>query len=265
VSAVSKLGEFYVNVLDVFSGLLPGAVTVGAAFVLDVVARPSELLRSFPLHTETERGGAFLLAAYVVGQAANSVGALVLDPLYDLLYRPGSGLLSPPRETNPPTSRLARAMEALMHRSREGLDATQEELLRAELDRLSHARPEGEAPDGPPEPLRASVYRRIRVYLRLCMPDAYVDVEKLEGEQKFFRALAVGVLGLAALLRFGPRASRHADLAGLLVALALMLFVRYVSVRRKTVLLACLFFRARDWPARPRTKAAKEPPEESDD
>ena len=44
-----------------------------------------------------------------------------------------------------------------------------------------------------------------------------------------------------------------------------MLFVRYVSVRRKTVLLACLFFRARDWPARPRTKAAKEPPEESDD
>ena len=92
-----------------------------------------------------------------------------------------------------------------------------------------------------------------------------LDVEKLEGEQKFFRALAVGELGLAALLRFGPRASRHADLAGLLVALALMLFVRYVSVRRKTVLLACLFFRARDWPARPRTKAAKEPPEESDD
>jgi hypothetical protein len=99
------------------------------------------------------------------------------------------------------------------------------------------------------------VYQGVRAYLRLTHADAFAELEKIEGEQKFFRALAIG----AVLLDVALAVTRSADdtpnrilfellphLPWLFVALAVFSFIQYVRLRRKAVERAYVYFALRD-------------------
>jgi hypothetical protein len=222
--AMAKPSDFYVSALDFFGTILPGAVTVGAAVVLDVPGHlPTAVKHAFAL--DASKVGAFVVVAYVVGQVSNSVGSLLLDAVYDLLYAPGDGWLSKAHEPRAGArrDRLSKELEGLVS-GRNGIE---------------HGRKTGDKAE-----TSKGVYQTVRAYLKIRSPETFADIEKLEGEQKFFRALTVGVLALALCLPPGDVKVDSWSVVGL-VGLLVLLFVRYVSIRRKTIERAYTYFSLR--------------------
>jgi hypothetical protein len=255
---MSKLSDFYIGVLDFFGALLPGIVTVGAAVALDVPSGIPGVIEG-SLGLGATKLGAFMVVAYVVGQVSNSLGSFFLDLGYDTLYAPGKGWLSPktpqeePRkkagskkhtspetESEPPEEHvvprwkvpLVQLEQSVVER---GADL-RKKLLSDHLDAISQA-PHGKGN-----------YARVRAYLKVAMPEAFADVEKLEGDQKFFRALTVGTVALALLVAFDA-GGEHAVIArkNLVwpLGIAFILFFRYIAVRRKTIERAYTYFSLR--------------------
>jgi hypothetical protein len=239
---MAKPQDYYVGALDLFGALLPGLVTLGAALVLNIPSGLPEALRSRMPESEEARALVFLLLGYVLGQVANGLGSVFLDVLYDLLYEPGTGLLSL-REKHRPRGLLLRLA---LSPCDFGVDERREALLTT-LSALLGERPR-------------AVYKTVRAYLKVRMPEAFYEVEKHEGEQKLFRSLVVGFLALAAARHFGPAPTVAARVtAAQLLLAALVLFVRYVSLRRKTVEGAYFYFSVRnlDGSATPQAAANK--------
>lgn len=231
---MSKPGDFYLGVLDFFGALLPGAVTLGAAVFLDIPLRlPSEIGRG--LDGPGTRIAVFLVLSYVVGQVANGIGSIILDLFYDLLYAPGRGWWSRPETKGPDRTTLHQHVwDSLFSFLDRGTEERVKD-LRGELERIA-----GKSRTG-------GAYQRVRAYLRVAMPTAFADVEKLEGEQKFFRALTVGAAALAMSMPWLPPGSPRTQstwLAGIL-GLLLVFFTRYLALRRKTVERAYTYFSVR--------------------
>jgi hypothetical protein len=222
---MAKPSDFYLGVLDFFGVLLPGAATLGGASSLGIL-RPA--VDGFVTNLQSgSRIGAVLVLSYVVGQILNSIGSLVLDFVYDFLYEPGHGALSQ-GEKPPPGEAIFPWSNHLWDLLRRGVDhgtKARADTLKKEIDELVG----NETVKG--------VYQRVRAYLRVAMPEAFAEVEKLEGEQKFFRTLTVGVTMLAA---FAPPGDKP-----WLAGLAAILFVRYVGIRRRTVERAYVYFSVR--------------------
>ncbi|MBI5513808.1 MAG: hypothetical protein HY909_08565 [Deltaproteobacteria bacterium] len=238
---MTKPQDYYVGALDLFGALLPGLVTLGAALALNIPSGLPEALRARLPESEEARALMFVLLGYVLGQVANGLGSVFLDVLYDLLYEPGTGLLSL-REKHRPRRLLARLALSFCDF---GVDDRRDALLTS-LTALLGQRP-------------TAVYKTVRAYLKVKMPEAFYEVEKHEGEQKFFRALVVGFLALAAARHWGPPPTVAARVtAAQLLLGAAVLFVRYVSLRRKTVEGAYFYFSVRDLGAGPAPKAHPE-------
>lgn len=240
--AMSTLRDFHVGVLDFFGALLPGAVTLGVAVFLDVpLGLPSEIMSR--QYQSSIVIASFCVASYVVGQMANAVGSIVLDWIYDLLYAPGKGWWSRPEKpakTEGRPSLPQHAGQTLLGFLEHGAGERATELENALKDATkSSAEIRG-------------VYQTTRAYLRVSMPDAFSEVEKLEGDQKFFRALTVGLAALTVSLAWLPAASAR-NATRWCVTLLLLTFLamtRYLLVRRKTVERAYLYLSVRNAPAR---------------
>jgi hypothetical protein len=232
---MAKPSDFYVSALDFFGTILPGAVTVGAGVVFDVPAHlPSGVRQAFAF--DVSKIGAFIVVAYVVGQVSNSVGSLLLDLAYDAMYDPKHGWFSKPA--------LKEGIEASWLERTFGIydrgTEDRRKRLREELQPLVVGPVKGE---GPTKGAIKGVYQTVRAYLKIASPETFADLEKLEGEQKFFRALTVGVLALALCLLPGGTDSHGKSAYSL--SLSALFFVRYVSIRRKTVERAYVYFSVR--------------------
>ncbi len=153
-----KPGDFFLGVVELFGILLPGAIL---AFLLAGPAASMFDGRVLPgLTGDVQRGAAFLVAAYVLGQGLDALGSLVLDPLTNRLYREGR----------------VREHRRLFARARAVRDG--------ELG--SHAS------------MEVSAFRWARTQVALRSPDGARAVERLEAEAKFFRSLTL-VLAVAAV------------------------------------------------------------------
>lgn len=111
------------------------------------------------------------------------------------------------------------------------------------------------------------VYQGVRAYLKLAHAEAFAEVEKLEGEQKFFRALTIGALLLSVAASSSPAPGLIDVSTPLLVrqglaALGAFSLLRYISLRRKTVERAYLYFAMRDSASMPDRKDPAEPADE---
>ncbi len=225
---MAKPSDFYVGVLDLFGSLLPGAVTLGTAYVF--LPLPARLSIAMAPLQEGTRISAFLVVSYVVGQVASGIGSVVLDFVFDLLYDPDRGWLSRTAKPKPAStgglSHLQSGLDKVFERG-----ASEEKTWL--LDQLRQVTKQARI---------RRLYQGVRAYLKVSLPEAFADIERLEGDQKFFRALTIGMLALAILL-----ATRHDAESGPapFALIATVLFIRYLSVRRKTIERAYLYFAVR--------------------
>jgi hypothetical protein len=213
--AMDKLGLAVVGVVDFFAALVPGVITLAVLLIglglVDAVRARGEA--GYVLA---------VIAAYLLGHGLNGLGSLFLDAVYDALYKPEHGWLT---RADLPRLWLWPLSALFPHRERaDGELAHVQSLLR--------------------ELRCGNVYQRVRAYLRLAAPSAFVDVERMEAEQKLLRSvcMAVPLVGLAwALAGRGPALGPVELVAVVGVAFVLTLS-RFCVVRCKTMDRALLYF-----------------------
>lgn len=213
---MDKLGLAVVGVVDFFAALVPGVITLA---VLVIGLGLEEAVRA-----RGEAGYVLaVVAAYLIGHGLNGLGSLILDAVYDVLYEPEHGWL------------------------------TRAELPRLWLWPLRALFPHRKEADGELAHVRSllrelrcgNVYQRVRAYLRLAAPAAFVDVERMEAEQKLLRSvcMAVPLVGLAcALTGRVPAALTVPELVATLGGVFVLTLSRFCVVRGKTIDRACLYF-----------------------
>jgi hypothetical protein len=212
---MDKLGLAVVGVVDFFAALVPGVITL-AALVLGLGLEDAVRARG-------EAGYVLaVVAAYLLGHGLNGLGSLILDAVYDVLYKPERGWLTRaelPRLWLWPLSAL------FPHRKQADRELAHVQSLLRELR-------------------CGNVYQRVRAYLRLAAPTAFVDVERMEAEQKLLRSvcMALPLVGLAwGLAGRGP-ALEPAVLATAFGLGFVLTLSRFCVVRGKTIDRAYLYF-----------------------
>jgi hypothetical protein len=212
---MDKLGLAVVGVVDFFAALVPGVITLAALLVgLD----QEDVIRS-----RGEAGYVLaVVAAYLLGHGLNGLGSLILDAVYDVLYKPEHGWLT---RAKLPHLWLWPLSALFPHRERaDGELAHVQSLLR--------------------ELRCGNVYQRVRAYLRLAAPAAFVDVERMEAEQKLLRSvcMAVPLVGLAWGLAGRAPTLHPVGLAAVVGVAFVLTLSRFCVVRGKTIDRACLYF-----------------------
>ncbi len=194
---MSKPGDFFVGITDLFSILLPGMcitfvylkLTKGAAFDPATWAGGSEAVGYV----------AFLIVAYVLGHLMDMIGAFFCDALYDKSYA---------------------------RRKRQRPDGTRKDALYEEAKRL--ASPAMVAED--------RVYQWSRSWTCLKSPSAFTEIERIQAHSKFFRGLvSVFLLSAVLLLLHRPLQLRFVGMGGLCTALSSVAFLRFCDLRWKVV------------------------------
>lgn len=230
-----KAGDLFVGIVDFFAALLPGTL------VTLVVLSTMESTPALPpvIASSSEATAlAFIATAFLVGSLINAIGSLVLDGMYDALFKPGKGSRSTrerhPDEEAPPLPNGHEDPWPLIAAVRDGMD-----VLRVP----KNVRPTGDH------------YSWVRAYLQIAVPRAFAEVERLEAEQKLFRTTTVGATLIAPLLAvratLGDGGFDATDLLAPLAALAVakIAYDRFVDRRRKTVRFAYTYFVLRAAPA----------------
>lgn len=185
---------------------------------------------------EEARIAGFLAISYVLGQILNSVGSLILDPLYDVFYDPDHGVFTYEKDANSPKrwTRILRRVGSWkspllswVSRMVEANTARRRDNIWAAL-----ATEGGDA-------YTQGVFQRVRAYLQLSVPRAFDEIERLEAEQKFLRTATIASLVIAVVARWNAQPEPVVLAASIG---AVFLFTRYVGRRRKTVERAYLYF-----------------------
>lgn len=196
--SVPRPGEFFIGVIDFFAILVPGVA--GAAFGAWATGHLPEKPESLFFLT-------ILLLGFIVGHVLHGLGSFLDDYFYDWLYKP----LDTTKRTGIRAWKPFRANDALYLEARRLADP-------------------GHTPPGIP---LGGMYQWARAWLRVHSPEATSEVDRLEADSKFFRSLAVLMIGLALSW------SAYADKLSVPypAALALLVFSlwRYCNLRQKTI------------------------------
>jgi hypothetical protein len=142
--------DFFIGVLAFFAIILPGALL---AFLWQQV--PAELIGDHLKIGSDLRWIAFLVAAYVLGQAIYALGSWFLDPVYDWTYEPYK------------TWKKRKKGEEL------------KTLIKGMMGTL-----EG----------RTGTYPWARAYVGVRSSQAAASIERLDADSKFFRSLAIALI-----------------------------------------------------------------------
>jgi len=197
-----KPGDLALGIRDLLAVLVPGAL-----FLLLIPATSTSWLLGYPLELAEDLPNAilFLAAAYAVG-ALIGAAAGFLDPLAERIYRPATSLL-------PSRGSLAKDVAAQFDSLRSTARGLERRILKDT----------GVPTNDTPMWNDKAFWRN---YLRISSAAAVGELDRVEAQQKLFRALSLVFL-LAALLR-GPEPSSFA-----MVVVALLFFALFVTYRRR--------------------------------
>jgi len=201
---VAKPGDFFVGITDLFSILLPGACICFVAMRLERIDWASQTTR---LGLEKEGGYvAFFVAAYIVGHLMDLCGAFCWDGLYDRTYA---------------------------RRRRRAPDGNVKDPLFEKARELA----------APVMVKEDRVYQWSRAIACLESPTAFVEIERIQANSKFFRGL-VTVFLLTPLLMIlsRPLHLRYVLVELFLLVLSCMAFFRFCDLRWKAVQQTYRFF-----------------------
>lgn len=213
--AMDKLGLAVVGVVDFFAALVPGVITLA---VLLIGLGLDEAVRA-----RGEAGYVLaVVAAYLLGHGLNGLGSLILDAVYDALYKPEHGWLT---RTKLPGAWRWPLSALFPHRDKADSELAH---IRSVLRDLRCG----------------NVYQRVRAYLRLAAPAAFVDVERMEAEQKLLRSvcMAVPLVGLVLGLAGRGPALDPVELVAVVGVVFVLTLSRFCVVRCKTMDRALLYF-----------------------
>jgi len=173
---VPTLANFYIGVVELFAVLIPGAIL---SFLLipwlplDALPQAGKIVL-----TPTVRWVAFAIAAYGLGHFLFSLGALAMDPIYDLSYKDRS-------------RSFRKRREAIYHE----LETS------PEFGRLGFKRGTGD-----------NALDWTLAILTFRLPGAFAQLDRLEADSKFLRSLVLILLFSSPLLQ-----DKKATPAGILV------------------------------------------------
>ena len=197
-----KPGDLALGIRDFFAVLVPGAlllILIPAEIAIRVLGQPVHVGEGLT------DGILFLTAAYAAGALIGAAAGL-LDPLAERAYRPAASFwpskLSAAREDKLQFDNLRQAAKKLERRILEANDVA----------------------SGQTQLWNDKAFWRN--YLRIASGPAVGELDRVEGQQKLFRALSLVFLIVAAL----NGVTRQ---AGLSVLLAILFFSMFVTYRRR--------------------------------
>jgi hypothetical protein len=229
---LDKPSDFFVGVTDVFSIFLPGA----AVTYICLQIRP-HMLGLRDLGDKNERYLAFFALSYLLGHVVDMIGAMFLDNFYDLTYahwkRSHPESVKEWLQKSP--GRFWEEFVEMKRRfrvSRKSLRTRlEDELLKTAKESLLPSMWAGEG----------GAYQWCRTWVSLKNPGALSEVERLQANSKFFRAMVI-VSVLAGLLSFkygSPFGARGGVVCLLVAGLS---FIRFSDQRWKAVQQTYRFF-----------------------
>jgi hypothetical protein len=197
-----KPGDLALGIRDLFAVLVPGAL-----LLLLVPSDYTARLFGHPIEaSETLPGGIlFLTAAYALGALIGAAAGL-LDPLSERIYRPAVSLW--------PTRRSAAREEREQF---ENVRSTAKDLERRILKSTGV---------NPGNSLLWNDKAFWRNYLRVSSAPAVAELDRVEGQQKLFRALSLVFILVGAVTIPSAR-------GGFSILLGLLFFALFVTYRRR--------------------------------
>lgn len=224
---MSRPTDFFVGITDLFSIMLPGMVLEFVFLLIEEQHSWDFLgLRKLPVN---EGYVAFLIGAWLMGHAMDMVGAVAVDEAYDLLY--AHWKRSFPQSFTAwmaatPGRLLGEAGQALR-----GLAVTRERSSSRLGDALFKRADELAGTD---RPGGFNVYKWSRTWIMMRSTPAMTEIERLQANSKFFRAMVV-VSIIAAITSFAAGLPFHTTGGVMCVLLACASFLRYSELRWKAV------------------------------
>ena len=227
---VSKPGDLFLGVIDVFAVLVPGLAGVGL-ILWDQGKLSPKLEGPFLL--------SLLVPGYLLGHAAFGLGSVLDWAVYDRLFRPseadqgkskGSRIYQY-RHKNDMLFRLARQVAAGSQHSAAssppgGMYQRARSWLR--LARPVAAGSQHSAAASPP----GGMYQWARSWLRLRSPEATAEIDRAEANSKLFRGLCPVVAGYSL---WHWRAALANGAWSYAIAATLFLLWRYCDLRQKSI------------------------------
>jgi len=197
-----KPGDLALSIRDLFAVLVPGALFL-ALFPVDF----SSWLGGYPpaMSEDLQKSILFLIAAYAVGSLIGAAAGF-LDPLAERIYRPATSLW-------PSRRALAKDVVAQFDSLRSTARGLERRILKDT----------GVPTNDTPLWNDKAFWRN---YLRISSAPAVGELDRVEGQQKLFRALGV-VFVLVALFSVPQPRSLAA------IAVALLFFALFVTYRRR--------------------------------
>jgi hypothetical protein len=195
-------GDLALGIRDLFAVLVPGALfllLILPYYPVSPDSYPPEIAQALPISI------LLLIAAYAVGSLIGAAAG-VLDPLAERIYRPARSLW-------PSRRALAKDVAAQFDSLRSTARGLERRILKDT----------GVPTNDTPMWNDKAFWRN---YLRISSAAAVGELDRVEAQQKLFRALSLVFL-LAALLR-GPEPSSVA-----MVVVALLFFALFVTYRRR--------------------------------
>jgi len=197
---VSKPGDLFLGVIDVFAVLVPGLAGVGL-ILWDQGKLSPKLEGPFLL--------SLLVPGYLLGHAAFGLGSVLDWAVYDRLFRPS--------EADQGKSKGSRIYQ-YRHKN--------DSLFR--LARQVAAGSQHSAAGSPP----GGMYQWARSWLRLRSPEATAEIDRAEANSKLFRGLCVVVAGYSL---WHWRAALANGAWSYAIAATLFLLWRYCDLRQKSI------------------------------
>ena len=224
---MAKPADFFVGVTDLFSVILPGAALAYVCYMVEKHIG-SDVLGFRALGTY-EGYLAFFVAAYLLGNVMDMVGAAILDNIYDLTYahwkRSDPMSLKQWWQETPP-----RMKEEWVSAVRAIKETRKREHLR--LDEATYR--EAERLAGSSRPQGFNVYKWTRSWIAVYSSSAFAEVERMQANSKFFRGM-VTLSVITAFLSATIQCPFRMPGAGACLLLAVAFFFRYSDLRWKAV------------------------------
>ena len=235
---MSKPSDLFLGVTDLFSVILPGACTAFVGLKLEQRSG-ADVFSVLRLGSTNEGYVVFFAVGYILGHVIDMTGSIVLDRVYDLTYshrmkspsvRFWDWLKATPRRVKDELRRTAGkpATESLIKEPVELFDPLLKEAGRLAADSM---------------PAGDRVYQWSRSWVCLRSPAAFVEIERLQANSKFFRGLVtVFVITMILSLTVRPAFKHNIESAILCLLLATTSFLRFCDLRWKAVHQTYRFF-----------------------
>lgn len=230
---MAKPSDFFLGVTDLFSVLLPGAALTYVLARLELheveLGRMNDGLGLLHWSANTSGYVAFLVLSYLVGHGTDMLGSVALDGLYDITY----AHLKRSKQVSPmiwfvrlPGRLVVEARDKIRYLvlGTAIVSTTPTDGLYERAKALAEPlRPEGDR-----------VFQWCRSWVLMKSPSAFLEIERVQGNSKFFRGM-VATFVLVAGISLRYQFPFHARGAAVCLLLAVVSFLRYCDLRWKAV------------------------------